>query len=27
VAARLPMVRQGTIEIRPVIELPGLPTE
>jgi hypothetical protein len=27
VAARIPMVRQGTVEIRPVIELPGLPTE
>ena len=27
IAARIPMVRQGTVEIRPVIELPGLPTE
>jgi hypothetical protein len=27
IAARIPMVRQGTVEIRPVIELPDLPTE
>ena len=26
IAARIPMVRQGTVEIRPVIEIPGLPT-
>ena len=25
IAARLPMARRGTIEIRPVVELPGLP--
>jgi hypothetical protein len=25
VAARIPMARQGTVEVRPVIELPGLP--
>lgn len=25
VAARIPMARKGTVEIRPVIELPGLP--
>lgn len=26
IAARLPMARRGTIEVRPVIEIPGLPT-
>ena len=26
VAARIPPVRKGTIEIRPVMEIPGLPT-
>ena len=25
VAARIPMVRKGTVEVRPVIEIPGLP--
>ena len=25
IAARVPMARKGTIEVRPVIELPGLP--
>ncbi len=25
-AARIPMVRKGTVEVRPVIEIPGLPT-
>ncbi len=27
IAARIPMARKGTVEIRPVIELPGLPEE
>ena len=27
IAARIPGARLGTVEIRPVIELPGLPTE
>jgi hypothetical protein len=27
IAARIPMARRGTIEVRPVIEIPGLPTE
>jgi hypothetical protein len=27
IAARIPMARQGTVEIRPVIEISGLPTE
>lgn len=27
IAARIPPVRWGTVEIRPVIELPGLPTD
>ena len=27
VAARIPMARKGTVEIRPVIEITGLPTE
>ncbi len=26
VAARIPMARKGTVEVRPVIEIPGLPT-
>jgi hypothetical protein len=26
IAARIPMARKGTIEVRPVIEIPGLPT-
>src|ERR687887_195093 len=26
VAARIPMARKGTVEVRPVIEMPGLPT-
>jgi hypothetical protein len=26
VAARVPMARKGTVEVRPVIEIPGLPT-
>ena len=26
VAARIPMARRGTVEVRPVIDLPGLPT-
>jgi hypothetical protein len=25
IAARIPMARRGTVEVRPVIELPGLP--
>jgi len=25
IAARIPMARKGTVEIRPVIEIPGLP--
>lgn len=25
IAARIPMARQGTVEVRPVIEIPGLP--
>ena len=25
IAARLPMARRGTIEVRPIIEIPGLP--
>ena len=25
VAARVPMVRKGTVEVRPVIDIPGLP--
>jgi hypothetical protein len=25
IAARIPVARMGTVEIRPVIELPGLP--
>ncbi len=27
IAERIPMVRKGTVEIRPVIEIPGLPTD
>jgi hypothetical protein len=27
IAARIPPARKGTIEIRPVMEIPGLPTE
>jgi hypothetical protein len=27
IAARMPMARKGTVEIRPVIEIPGLPTD
>ena len=26
IATRIPMARLGTVEIRPVIEIPGLPT-
>ena len=25
-AARIPMARKGTVEIRPVMDIPGLPT-
>ncbi|HSB72632.1 MAG TPA: YciI family protein [Candidatus Methylomirabilis sp.] len=27
IAARIPMARKGTVEVRPVIEIPGLPKE
>jgi hypothetical protein len=27
IAARIPMARKGTVEVRPVIEIPGLPTD
>ena len=27
IAARIPMARRGTVEIRPVVEIPGLPAE
>ena len=27
IAARIPMARQGTVEVRPVVELSGLPEE
>jgi hypothetical protein len=27
IAARIPMARKGTVEVRPVIDSPGLPTE
>jgi len=27
IAIRIPMARKGTIEIRPVIDIPGLPTD
>lgn len=26
IAARIPMARKGTVEVRPVIEMPGLPS-
>src|SRR3982751_3933077 len=26
IAARIPMARKGTVEVRPVFEIPGLPT-
>jgi hypothetical protein len=26
IAARIPMARRGTVEVRPVLEIPGLPT-
>jgi hypothetical protein len=26
IAAKIPMARRGTVEVRPVIEIPGLPT-
>ncbi len=26
IAARIPMARQGTVEVRPVVEIPGLPS-
>ena len=26
IAARIPMAKKGTVEVRPVIEVPGLPT-
>ena len=26
-AVRIPMARKGTVEVRPVIEMPGLPTD
>ncbi len=26
IATRIPMARKGTVEVRPVIEIPGLPT-
>ena len=26
IAAKIPMARKGTVEVRPVIEIPGLPT-
>jgi len=26
IAARVPMARKGTVEVRPVIDIPGLPT-
>ena len=26
IAAKLPMARKGTVEVRPVIDIPGLPT-
>jgi hypothetical protein len=25
IAARIPMARKGTVEVRPVIDIPGLP--
>ena len=27
IAARIPMARKGTVEVRPVIDIPGLPVE
>jgi hypothetical protein len=27
IAARIPMARKGTVEVRPVIEIPGLPAD
>jgi hypothetical protein len=27
VAARIPMARKGTVEVRPVVEIPGLPNK
>ncbi len=27
IAARIPMASKGTVEVRPVIEIPGLPTD
>jgi hypothetical protein len=27
IAARIPMVLKGTVEIRPVVEIPGLPED
>jgi hypothetical protein len=27
IAARIPMARKGTVEVRPVIEIPGLPNK
>ena len=27
IAARIPMARKGTVEVRPVIEIPGLPID
>jgi hypothetical protein len=27
IAAKIPMARKGTVEVRPVIEIPGLPTD
>ena len=27
IAARIPMAHKGTVEIRPVVEIPGLPTD
>ena len=27
IAARIPMARKGTVEIRPVLDIPGLPTD
>ena len=27
IAAQIPMARKGTVEVRPVIDIPGLPAE
>jgi hypothetical protein len=27
IAARIPMARKGTVEVRPVVEIPGLPAQ